>query len=775
MNPLDRRQEKPDTKLAEHLIYALDFMRKQVGMYPEGHSMISLGLDSALDVLQEIFALKLQITICVEKDALYVGGEILDKKKHGNRQFTRLLNDLYITSITLSKGLTRDELLRFQNILVMKNSDILVLGNIDQVIADSRLSHIKIKSLGLGYFGTTDEKISDRGKLEDKRPKVKSPDAGYFSPAAEKIVDHDISEEKKQAGDELWGEFASSLITQSTDEREQKPRSPEYSTIDSHDFVNRLNEKTISWDLFLNDYRSMIIQYFRSEDEGKKQALENTIFKIDGLAKEFDPQLKQQMFHITENELSSLPPSIIKSNKINCFNYETITEILRRASDKKKGISPALSILFHKLSTIHDQSSNSSGKAVLNASSSINESFWSAKEIEKLIEREQYESYVPVDYEDILRRKSMFGSVGEPMNSERIIAGEYIDTLEDTHLNLQISKLFVALMDEKLNEDEYREVSIYITNNISELILSGHFSFLTIILDTFKRHSREKLSAQIRRHADSGVAVFHDTKTLSNDIKQLFIQGISLDSLVDFVVACGVQNIPWLLDLYLETWSPKGQAMIVKVLRRFREEAVRNILNRLTEMSNPFIKKSLILLQMVGGPDVIPYVKTFADHPDIAIRLEAIRTLLRFEDDDAKALLQRSVFSMDYAESTQAIVLACEYRLTDICEKLILLIRTNIILKKDLVFNEFIITEVIKTRDQQIIRNLEKLAGKRWSLFPGRLSRTKLALLNAIELYTPPHPVKLIKLCLDSKNEQIKTLCMKLMERGENDGPVGLS
>jgi len=70
------------------------------------------------------------------------------------------LNDQYITSITLSKGLTRDELLKFQNILVMKNSDILVLGNIEKVIADSRIAHIKVKSLDLGYLSSTDEKIT---------------------------------------------------------------------------------------------------------------------------------------------------------------------------------------------------------------------------------------------------------------------------------------------------------------------------------------------------------------------------------------------------------------------------------------------------------------------------------------------------------------------------------------------------------------------------------------------------------------------------------------
>ncbi|MCX5855250.1 MAG: hypothetical protein NTZ24_11920, partial [Deltaproteobacteria bacterium] len=298
MDPQDRTQKKPETKFAEQLIYALNYIKMQVGMYPEGHSMISQGLDSVLDVLQAIFALKGQITINVEDDALYVGEDILDKKNRNNRQFAKWLNDLYITSITLSRGLTRDELLKFQNILAMKISDILVLGNIEKVFADSFIAHIKVKGLDLGNFSSTSEKIIDREILKGKQPKVKGPDVGYLSSTDEKITDREILkgkqpnvkgpdlgylsstdekitdreelEDKKQFEDELWRKFTSSLITQSTDEGGQKSRSPEYSNIDSHDFVKRLNEETINWDVFLKDYRSLIIQYLRSEDEEKK-------------------------------------------------------------------------------------------------------------------------------------------------------------------------------------------------------------------------------------------------------------------------------------------------------------------------------------------------------------------------------------------------------------------------------------------------------------------------------------------------------------------------
>jgi hypothetical protein len=792
MDTQGRMQKKPETKSTEQLISAINFIKMQAGMYPEGHSMASQGLVNVSNVLREIFSLKEQITIRVEDDALYVGKDPLDKNNRGNRQFARWLNDLYITSITLSRGLTRDELVKFQQILVMKPPDLLALGNIEKVFSDRRMAHIGVKGLNLGHFNISSQNAGgrerspgerpkatwldldhfsdagegtiDRERLKYNIPKVKDPDTGHFSTAVDKSTEGEESEKNKQLEDDIWQKFTSDLMIQSADPGEQISKFPDFSDVNSHDFVKCLNDETIDWDIFLNDYRSMIIQYLRSASEEEKSTFKNTILRIDSLVKDFHPHLKQKILHITEKELSSLPSSIIKSNKINCFNFETIAAILRGASDERREISPSLSLLFQRLSANLEESTAGSGKAELNGSFPMGETFTSAKEIEKLIEREEYEAYVPADYAEILKRKSMTAGVDEQLDKKQFIVGEYIHTLEDTRLNLQINKLLMALIDETVGEDEYQEISNFIAQNIPELILSGYFSFLIDVLNTYRRHSQDKPSEKIRGFADSGIKVFHDAELLSQGLKRLFLHGISLDSAVQFVVACGAQHVPWLLDLYPKTWSPKGQAMIVEVLRHFREEVISKVLIKLSEPSQS-ARKWLVLLQLIGNADIIHHVRKFADHPDITIRLEAIRTLLRFKDADAEALLRKSVFSEDRAESIQAIALACEYRIADICAKLVSQIRTSVILKKHLAFYESVITEVVRTRDSNILKNLEKLAGTRWSLFPRRLSRLKMALLNAIEIHTPPDAEKIIKNCFRSRNRQIRTSCMQLMRR----------
>lgn len=788
MDTQGRMQKKADTKSAEQLIYALNFIKMQAGMYPDGHAMISQGLDGMLDVLQEMFIFKPQIAITVEDDALCVGEDLLDEKNRSNRQFAKWLNDLFITSLTLSRGVTRDELSRLQRIMVMKASDILAVGNVEKFFADSRLPHIKVKTLDLGQLNSFDDKMPDRGdsakpaakgpgalpfgsagergadREDPGSPRMTGPDAGRSAPAGERILDREELKVKKQLDDRLWQKFTSSLVTRGLDEGEKRPQSLAHSRIDSPDLLKHLNEETINWDVFLNDYRSLIIRYLRSEDEEERPTLENIIFRIDSLVKDFHPHLKQKILQVTERELCALPASMIKADKINCFNYETIAGILRGASDEKRGISPSLSLLFQKMSATHDPFAEESGREGLGGFSPGAETFTSVKDIEKLIEREQYENYVPSDYEAILRRKSAVADIDEKTKNQ-FIAGEYVHTLDDTSLNLQTGKLFLALMDENLDENEYREISVYMTGIMPEFIMSGDFAFLVSLIETYKRHVHEKPSEKIRKIADSGLAVFQDTEMVSRSLRKLFLQGIVLNSLVNFVVACGPRHAPWLLDLYLRTGSPKGQAMLVEVLRHFREEATGIVFNRLSDASVPVLRKFLVLLQLIGEADIVPYVRPYADHPDMAIRLEATGALLRFKEHDAKALLRKAVLSKDRSESAQAIGLACEYRVADICAELVSRVKTGLIRKRDLAYNELVIPEIVKTKDPQIIRNLEKIAGTKWSLSPGRLSRTKMTLLNAIETHAPPDAVELIRKCRNSGNRQVQNVCQELMKR----------
>lgn len=739
MKPQDSKQIKTERelKLAEQLIAALNLLRMNVGMYPEGHSLISQSLNHAFGVLQKIFTDRDQITIGVAGETLLAGEGVLDKENRNHKQFAQSLNDLWITSITLSRGLTKDELLKFQRILAEKPVDILASGNIEKVFAKNRLVNIKATYLYLSDFRFTEMKENA----------------------------HEDLKEKRQLEDDRWRNYIASLINPSIGERGEKVP-PDVASMDPQNFVKRLNSESIDWDVFLDDYSSMIARYLHSDDEEKAPIYRDIISKINSLIKDFHPQLKRQLLSILEKAISSQPLSSITLDRLGCFPYETITEILRSASDEKREMSPSLILLFQKMSKINSKSSDSAGDVAPDFSSILNGTSESVKELDKLIERERYESYVPADYEELLRRKTGDIDVNGEIDAREFVLEEEIKTLGDESLNLQVHRLLLALMDEDLNEDEYRELSTSITETIPQSLLLGQFPVLIDILESYRRHVKEKSSGTIKKLAGSGQAIFYNSKTISQALKPFLVQGIVIPSLIGFIEVCGPQNIPWLLDLYLEKGLPRGQEVIVKALRYFGKEAVDDVLKRLSGLNPHHMGRLLELLRVIGDAGVIPFVRNHLYHSNLFVRMQAISTLLRFHDPYAKDFLQKAILSKDQFESSQAIVLACHYRITEICVHLISQIKTVIIFEKDLALNEFIITEVVKTKDPHIVLYFEKLAAARWSLFPGRLSLTKMALFRSLSLYWVPDAAKLIKAGLDSKDKRIKSLCVELMQNG---------
>lgn len=739
MKSPDRKQHQTprELKIVENLIKALNLSKMNATIYPAGHRLISQSLDDAYGILQKIFAVQRRITIGVAGETLFVDKETLEKENPNHKQFAQSLKDLSISAITMSQGLTKDELLKFQMILSMKPSAIPTSETLENILATNRIVHIKATYLTLNYFHFTEDKKAERGDTTDT---VKSED-------------------------EVWVNFISSLTDNGTDRNEQKSRLSKLTKIDSVDFAKTLNTKLIDWDVFLDDYGDMITKKLHPGDEEKTSTYHDDIIRINGLIKDFHPKLKQQLLAMIEQKVSSLPLSSIASDKLDCFSFETITEIIRSASDEKREISPSLILLFQKMSNIQDESSDGSGKAFEKAPQIAQDTSLSTEELEILIQqREKYESYVPSDYKEILAQKAMAGGVDGDIGPEKFFLDEHLKTLEEARVDLQIHQLLLALMDEDIDEDEYHHLSMSIAKAIPEFLSLGHFPFLIDLIKTLRRHTKEKPSENIRMIAGSGLTVFNDASVLSRALKPFIHQGISIPYLTDFIVECGSKNVPWLLDLYLETVLPKGQVIVVELLRHFSEEAINEILNSPSTIFPYHLKKFLVLLQIIGDAGIIPFVKRLADHPDTDVRLEVISTLLKFEDPQAKSLLHKAIASKDIYESSQAIILACRKRVMEFVVKLTSMIKTFIVSEKDLALNEIIIAEVVKMGDPQMMIPLEKLAGRKLSLFPRRLSLTKRALYQSLCLNPIHCSVQLIRTGLDSKDEQVRALCMELMK-----------
>ncbi|MCX5852053.1 MAG: hypothetical protein NT072_08350 [Deltaproteobacteria bacterium] len=150
------------------LISALIILKRNAEVYLSGHMIITQSLNNAFEILQEILSVKPLLTIGVAHHLLFIKDDTLDGRSPYVQEFAVLLNNLGVISITFRRGITKDELLRLQNIFRTNPNDLWKRGSLQSNLSAHRITHVDLKSLDLRQFNITVEKEIVYEKVKDK-------------------------------------------------------------------------------------------------------------------------------------------------------------------------------------------------------------------------------------------------------------------------------------------------------------------------------------------------------------------------------------------------------------------------------------------------------------------------------------------------------------------------------------------------------------------------------------------------------------------------------
>ncbi len=100
-------------KLFQDLITDLTILKKNIGIYPQGHSAISRTSEHLLGVLQNIFGKAPTLTIVATRNSLSINGTRIETKTPHIHEFALFLNQRGMASLTFTRGLSVDELQQF--------------------------------------------------------------------------------------------------------------------------------------------------------------------------------------------------------------------------------------------------------------------------------------------------------------------------------------------------------------------------------------------------------------------------------------------------------------------------------------------------------------------------------------------------------------------------------------------------------------------------------------------------------------------------------------
>jgi hypothetical protein len=231
------------------------------------------------------------------------------------------------------------------------------------------------------------------------------------------------------------------------------------------------------------------------------------------------------------------------------------------------------------------------------------------------------------------------------------------------------------------------------------------------------------------------------------------------------MLALGPILVPGLLEIYSYETAPGGRRVLFDLLCTFGKDTVAESVKRLQDPRAYYVRNLLMLIRRTGTPDVIKSVKPLLKHSDPQVRHDALAVLLRFKDPSAVGILRQEIDSKDPDVSSAAVLLAGQFRVADVVEDILPLIKRTILFETDYGVNEEIIRVLGEIGDPRAIPEIEKLAKAGWTLYRKSHARMKVTLFESLGRYPKERVAELIRIGERSDDDKIRMLCRKLGER----------
>ncbi len=715
-----------------HVIIALDRIRMNIQMYPPGHSLIAESSADAFEMIQRILRQKAELFIGFAQDKTTFGETVPDKEKKNAafREYARSLNNLQIVSFTLHRGLKKEELIDFHRILAAKPADIWAMGKIESVFTRAGISGIKVKVIDADQFSSERKKEGI-----PPRPDQKAKDINF------------------------WQEFFGQTISAAEKQGSESTPTNQLKTSPA-DAIRLLNQHRDNWPSAVLSYEKMVRDFF-SETTKERQlsgARHEKLALVNSLLADIHPELKEQLISVVERQLTLHPPAAIDNDFMKFFPSDIVLELIRGADQKGSPISPTLVNLLKKITGVREDAPSPDP---------AREKELSSKHAETLLQREQYEKYVPKDYDRLLQKAAGTSAYDENIERSLFPVQEYLQTISSEYVDFRICNLIILLMDEEMEADDYLACSAKLLRSIPDFLQKGHFAFLTTVLETMRRHAREKNVEAIRQSALVVLQSLSDKEKIARPVSQFILQEtFDTNVLRKFLVESGFQNLSWLFDLYLSPNAP-WSTILTAIIKGFGQKATEEAVQRLPDQESQNIIRLLTFIREMNDRSFTPALASIFQHADWTVRRELIKTLIQLDDPAVIQLLRKSLQDENHAVVLETVGISCRYRLEDMMTDLTSMIKTRIIPEESAILNEWIVTQLAQTGHPLVIPHLEKIAASWVSLSPKHLARMKLALYRNLHHFPKNSVLQLLKKGNRSRNKEIRAISAKILQGKE--------
>jgi hypothetical protein len=717
--------------LIDQAMVDLHIARRNLLIYPASHDQVKRSLSRAFQSLSTALARDETITLAVMKDGLAVNEKALGSNPAVISELAAVLKLYQIATLCFAKGLEPKELVSFLRVITADREKIIAQGGIAAVADSRKMSHIKIQTLDYSKLQLTEESEIQRSS-------------------------------RRHGNGSIWQAFVTSLLSGGNQQKHNGETAAGVN-LDPNELADMLNRQKVNPGAAIAHYEQVVAEAAHA-GSGSVEVSEGLLL-FQQMIKELNPDLQNQFLATTFDRCTQTADISNTANLVDGLGAELILRMLRQASSAGKQISPSLIAFVNKIGNLHTSTDNSPTGG---GGSSGHTDGLSSQKIESLLNREQYDTYVDSDYSKLLNnlaRKEQEADTGS--GTKELVQGLAAE-ISYAGINAHAGRAMTRLMTTSADVAGYRDWARQLAYLLDDLLETQAFDYLIELMALVRA---EKAGEDKERSEIASLLLdrFSDPQFVARTIETVQKAGGDLSpETLGFLIELGEPVVLEIFDGLDPSLTLHDEEVFTKILKNLSSITAQEALERIKDPRPEYVCRMLKIIQKMGDNESAQQVRSLLDHSNLEVRMEALSTLLKFNNSWGLIRLREYLARPLEVEFKPALQLAGEYRVQAMVPQLLLFFEQ----RGDAQLREATLRALGRIGDCRAIPVLTKLAYRRWSISKKQTGHLKRVLYETLGGYPLGEVKHLLHFGLKQKDDIIQSACQKLLREGtrEADG-----
>jgi hypothetical protein len=394
-----------------------------------------------------------------------------------------------------------------------------------------------------------------------------------------------------------------------------------------------------------------------------------------------------------------------------------------------------------------------------------------AETLQNLFNREKYEKYVEQDYDTVLKKLAVTSTAGHPVPGGIDLDLE-TEALNDRRIDLKFLRLLTRLMKASPDAEAYTPLARAAVRTSETLADRGAPPALSMTVGLFRAHGLRHPCPGIRPVAARFLEAFRQPDQVRR-LLTLLIRDQPQDSrkhLCRSLTALGPSIIPTVVAWCAYKADLDRHPAVLGLLPKLGGPVSREVEGMLSHQDPLLLRNMVLILRTAGGPESVSLLTRLHVHPVPDVRMAALEASVLLGDPAGEKALLDLAASDNAGLTLRAVTLAGRLGMERAVPVLMSRFRMSLGSRECLEKNEVILHALGAIGSRQSLPLLKRILSSSWTLHPGGLARLQMAALRSLSGYPPDERAILARLCLKSRNSDVRGLCGDLLQGGGKTG-----